>query len=194
MKQSRLMSMLETCLSTAIGFVVAVGTQLVVFPLFNYSPPLADNFKIAVLFTAVSLVRGFLVRRLFERMHIRRPLSSFMTAVIEERFGQIEREGWDLAHDDRHDRGELARAGATYLLHAGTASQTTPHEWPWDGDWYKPKGTRRDLVRGVALGIAEGEKFDRERKPGARFSVVDSRPIAEKARAHRRFSIWGRRA
>jgi hypothetical protein len=165
MKQSKLMSWVETCLNTAIGFVIALATQILVFPLFGYSPPLSTNFKIGLIFTVVSIARGYLLRRIFEAFHIRRPLSPFMHAAIEERFRQIDKEGWSTDHDDKQAPGELGRAGACYIIHAGTASATTPHDFPWEG-WWKPHGYRRDMVRGVALTIAEGERFDRNRKPG----------------------------
>lgn len=166
MKQSKLMSLLETSLSTAIGFIVALATQIIVFPWFGFDPPLHQNLLITAIFTVVSIVRQFCLRRVFEALHIRRPLSPFIQAVISERFRQIEGEGWSTEHDDGHLTGDLAQAGGAYLLHAGTVSETTPHEWPWEGAWWKPAGYRRDLVRGVALGIAEGEKFDRARKAG----------------------------
>jgi AcrR family transcriptional regulator len=164
MKQSKLMSWVETILNTSIGFVIAMATQVLVFPMFGYAPPLSTNFKIACIFTLVSIVRGFVLRRFFEFIRVRRHLSPFMHAVIAECFRQVEQEGWTPDHDDKHARGELAAAGAAYLLHAGTSSKTVPHEWPWTGDWWKPKDYRRNLVRGVALAIKEGEKFDRNRK------------------------------
>lgn len=175
MKQSKLMSWVETCLNTAIGFAIAMATQMLVFPLFGYSPPLSTNFKIALIFTVVSIVRGFILRRLFEALRIRRHISPFMQAVIAERFRQIEVEGWSAEHDDNHERGELAKAGATYLLYAGTASPTLPSTWPWQADWWKPANYRRDLVRGAALALAEGERFDRYRKHSGR--------VAKKKRA-----------
>lgn len=170
MKQSRLMSWLETCLSTAIGFVVAIASQLVIFPLFGFSPPLTHNLMIGALFTVVSVARGYFVRRLFEALHIRRPLSPFAQAVIAERARQIEVEGWDLAHDDQHQAGELAIAGASYAKQAylhldpDVVSVFRPSCWPWDSRWWKPAGFRRDLVKAAALILAEGEKFDRARK------------------------------
>jgi hypothetical protein len=36
--------------------------------------------------------------------------------------------------------------------------------WPWEIDWWKPQEFRRNLVRGCALGVAEGEKYERSRK------------------------------
>jgi hypothetical protein len=167
MKQSRLMSMLETAISTAAGFGLSLLLQWLILPmLLGIAIPLTTNLAFAAVMTVASLVRMFVLRRVFEAFHIRRPLSAFMNAVIAECFRQHDVEGWTTEHDDKHPTGELAAAGASYLLHAGTASSTTPHEWPWSSEWWKPNGYRRDLVRGVALGIAEGEKFDRARKPG----------------------------
>ena len=164
MKQSKLMSWVETCLNTGIGFGIAMTAQILVFPLFGFNPPLATNFYIALIFTVISIVRGYIMRRIFEALHIRRPLSAFMAAVVAERYRQIEQEGWSLEHDDAHSDIELARAGATYAYFAGGVEGHVPQMWPWSRDWWKPAGVRRDLVKACALIIAEGEKFDRNRK------------------------------
>jgi hypothetical protein len=164
-KQSRFMSLLETFLSTAAGFFLSLFVQWLVLPvLLGVNIPIEMNLAFAAIMTVVSLLRQFVMRRVFEALHIRRPLSPFMQAVIAERFRQIEGEGWSLEHDDAHLAHELARAGAAYVLHAGIANISSPPEWPWPGQWWKPAGYRRDMVRGVALQIAEGEKFDRFRK------------------------------
>jgi hypothetical protein len=177
MKQSKLMSWVETCLNTTIGFAIAMATQILVFPLFGFAPPLSTNFKIALIFTVISIVRGYVLRRAFEFLHIRRPLSAFMQAVVAERYRQIEQEGWSYDHDDEHDVGELARAGACYARCAGqpigSGDPVLNHgylsmEWPWSSEWWKPAGFRRDLVKAAALILAEGEKFDRSRKRGNR--------------------------
>lgn len=165
MKQSRIMSLIEAIVSILVGFGISVAAQAFFLPLMGVEISLRQNLGFALIMTAISIVRQYLMRRVFEALHVRRPLSPFMQAVIAERFRQIDQEGWDTGHDDRHVRGELGRAGATYLLHAGTASDTVPGTWPWD-DGFKPKGLRRDLVRGCALGIAEGEARDRDRKLG----------------------------
>jgi hypothetical protein len=162
------MSFLETTLSTAIGFAVALATQILVFPLFGFSPSISENLLITVIFTVVSVARGFLLRRLFEALHIRRPLTPFMQAVIAERYRQIEAEGWSIEHDDGHAQGELAKAGAAYAFATAygyqAAVQQAPAWWPWDRSWWKPVGFRRDLVKAGALIIAEGERHDRQRK------------------------------
>lgn len=63
--QSKKMSLVETCASTAIGYAVALATQMAVFPLFGLSVSLADNLWIGAIFTVVSILRGYAVRRLF---------------------------------------------------------------------------------------------------------------------------------
>ena len=66
MKQSRAMSLVESIANVIVGFGVAVLTQIVVFPWFGIEVGLADNMKIGMVFVGVSLVRGYLLRRLFE--------------------------------------------------------------------------------------------------------------------------------
>lgn len=70
MKQSRVMSLIEQIASTVIGLGVSLITQLIVFPLFGIVIPLVDNIAITGIFTFISVVRGYVVRRTFE--HIRR--------------------------------------------------------------------------------------------------------------------------
>lgn len=70
MKQTRKASLAETLLSTAIGYGVAVTTQIVVFPWFGLYVPISHNLMIGALFTVVSVARGFAVRRLFEHLRV----------------------------------------------------------------------------------------------------------------------------
>ena len=65
--QTKLHSVLESITNTVIGYVVAVASQLVIFPMFDIHIPLHDNLLIGVWFTAISLARGYLVRRWFVR-------------------------------------------------------------------------------------------------------------------------------
>lgn len=165
MKQSRIMSLMETVLSTTIGFVVALVTQWLVFPLFGFRPALVENLAITAIFTVVSILRQFFVRRAFEALHIRRPLSPAMQAVIAERYRQIDVEGYSPEHDDlQNPIGSMSDAGACYIREAGSVSREPPSAWPWADAHWKPKGYRRNLVRGAALAVAEIEKFDRNKR------------------------------
>ena len=71
MKQSRLMSLVESLANVLVGYGVAVLTQVVVFPLFGLHVPLADNLLIGIVFTGVSLVRSYALRRSFEALRVR---------------------------------------------------------------------------------------------------------------------------
>ena len=66
MKQSRLMSLMESLANVAIGYGIAVLTQVVVFPLFGLHASLSDNLLLGGVFTMISLARSYLLRRLFE--------------------------------------------------------------------------------------------------------------------------------
>ena len=71
MSQSRLMSLVEAVANTGIGYLVAVATQLTVFPLFGIELTLARNMAIGAVFTGVSILRGYALRRLFESLRRR---------------------------------------------------------------------------------------------------------------------------
>lgn len=71
MGQSRRMSAVEAVVSTAIGYIVAVATQMMVFPIFGLRAGVIENLGIGLAFTVVSVVRSYLLRRLFERLHRR---------------------------------------------------------------------------------------------------------------------------
>ncbi len=71
MRQSRLMSGVEAVANVAVGYGVAVVTQMLVFPLFGLETTLQANLAIGLIFTAVSLVRSYLLRRAFETLRIR---------------------------------------------------------------------------------------------------------------------------
>ena len=68
MTQSRRMSLIEAITNVAVGYALAVVTQIVVFPRFGLHPSLGENLAIGALFTAVSLLRSYALRRLFETL------------------------------------------------------------------------------------------------------------------------------
>ena len=58
MPQSRLMSLVEAVTNVAVGYGVAVVTQLLVFPMFGLATTLGQNLAIGTIFTTVSLARA----------------------------------------------------------------------------------------------------------------------------------------
>ena len=68
--QSRWMSLLEAITNIAVGYGVAVLTQVLVFPLFGLRVSLGENLGIGAVFTVVSLGRSFALRRIFNGLSV----------------------------------------------------------------------------------------------------------------------------
>ena len=71
MTQWRSVSLHEAPANVIVGYVLAVITQIVLFPLFGWNPTLTQNLRIGLAFRGASLARGYLLRRLFERLRTR---------------------------------------------------------------------------------------------------------------------------
>ena len=67
--QSKRYSLIEAIANTAIGYGIAVATQMIVFPLFGIHAATSTNLAIGGVFTVVSLVRSYALRRLFNAWH-----------------------------------------------------------------------------------------------------------------------------
>lgn len=59
------MSFVEALTNVTIGYFVAVGSQIIIFPFFGIHIPFADNFKMGAWFTLISIIRSYGVRRFF---------------------------------------------------------------------------------------------------------------------------------
>lgn len=71
MKQSRLMSLIEAITNVIVGYGLAVVTQFIVFPWFGLEAALGEHLAIGLAFVGISLVRSYLLRRLFARLQLR---------------------------------------------------------------------------------------------------------------------------
>lgn len=71
MRQSRLMSVIESLANVVVGYGVAVMTQIAIFPLFGLRATLAQSMAIGSVFTVVSIGRSYMLRRIFERLRER---------------------------------------------------------------------------------------------------------------------------
>lgn len=65
MSQSRLGSVVEAWANIAIGFGVAFVSNTVVLPAFGFHLNARQNFYITCVFTVISFIRSYFVRRLF---------------------------------------------------------------------------------------------------------------------------------
>ncbi len=71
MSQSRKSSLVEALTNIAVGFGVALVSQLIIFPLYNVHVPFTTDLVITLWFTVISLVRSYFLRRLFNARHSR---------------------------------------------------------------------------------------------------------------------------
>jgi hypothetical protein len=57
--------LLEAVVNLSVGYVVAVGANMVVLPLFGFFPSLEQHALIGLIFSVLSLVRSYSLRRAF---------------------------------------------------------------------------------------------------------------------------------
>ena len=67
MSQSRSRSALEAATNVIVGYWLAVGVQLAAFPALGIAATARQSLGLGLVFTVVSLLRGYLLRRLFDR-------------------------------------------------------------------------------------------------------------------------------
>ena len=63
--QRRSMSAIEAVTSTAAGFLVSLALTFTVLPAFGYPVTASHAWGITAIYTAASIVRGYIIRRLF---------------------------------------------------------------------------------------------------------------------------------
>jgi hypothetical protein len=69
MPQTKTQSLFESIVNVLIGVLVAVVTQIVIFPWFGIQTNMSQNLSIAAIFTLVSICRSYLLRRFFNWFH-----------------------------------------------------------------------------------------------------------------------------
>jgi hypothetical protein len=85
--QRRWHSLIESLANVAVGYSIALATQLLVFPWFGIHVALGANVEIGAVFTVVSIVRSFYLRRVFNAWHVLgAPASSVPLQDVSLRF------------------------------------------------------------------------------------------------------------
>lgn len=69
--QTKLGSMIESTMNILVGFTVAVITNMVVLPWFGFPCSLSSSLGIGAIFTVVSFVRSYFLRRVFNWVMIK---------------------------------------------------------------------------------------------------------------------------
>ena len=70
MSQSRISSFIESVINIIIGFAINFTANALIFPLFGWHISATDNLLLGAIYTAISLVRSYAIRRWFNsRIH-----------------------------------------------------------------------------------------------------------------------------
>ena len=67
MSQTKAQSAVESVANVAVGYGVSLAANVTILPLFGVIISLSDNLLIGAIYTAISIVRSYCVRRLFNR-------------------------------------------------------------------------------------------------------------------------------
>jgi hypothetical protein len=65
MKQSKTKSLIESVANVAAGFLISLLIQLLIYPLLDIEVSINQNLTITAVFTVVSIIRNYIIRRLF---------------------------------------------------------------------------------------------------------------------------------
>lgn len=65
--QSKLGSLAESITNVLIGITIGFVSNIIVLPAFGYPVTLHDGLMISIVFTAISLVRSYIIRRIYNR-------------------------------------------------------------------------------------------------------------------------------
>lgn len=67
--QSKRKSLIEAVTNTVVGLVTSFVIQLIIYPALNIPVTIGQNVLITFVFFAASIVRGYLLRRVFNRIN-----------------------------------------------------------------------------------------------------------------------------
>ena len=65
--QTKFQSLIESLTNILIGYLTALLSQVLIFPIFDIYVSFQDNLLIGLYFTIISLIRSYLVRRYFNK-------------------------------------------------------------------------------------------------------------------------------
>jgi len=63
--QSKKHSLIESVTNTFVGFIVSLLIQLIIYPTMGIPVTFTQNIIITFIFTLASILRGYMVRRIF---------------------------------------------------------------------------------------------------------------------------------
>lgn len=67
--QTKKISFIESLTNTLMGLLVSFLIQLIIYPVMNIPVRLEQNIIITLVFTGASIGRGYIVRRIFNKLN-----------------------------------------------------------------------------------------------------------------------------
>jgi hypothetical protein len=68
--QTKIGSLFESITNLAVGYLISLILQVTVLPLYGVNLPLSSSATIVGIFTIASLIRTYILRRVFNRLKI----------------------------------------------------------------------------------------------------------------------------
>ena len=61
--QNKIDSFIEACINTTLGFVIATGANIIIFPIVGITASTSQALLVGVLMTTISVARSYFIRR-----------------------------------------------------------------------------------------------------------------------------------
>ena len=71
MSQRKLHSLVESWVNVVVGVGVSLAANATILPWMGFTITLEQNLQIAAIFTVISVVRSYLLRRAFNHWHVK---------------------------------------------------------------------------------------------------------------------------
>ncbi len=69
--QSKRHSLFESISNVIVGFIISVAANWIVLPWFGYAVSIKDSAGIGLVLTVVSVIRSYLLRRLYNQIYLK---------------------------------------------------------------------------------------------------------------------------
>lgn len=69
MSQTRTQSAIEAAMNILIGYGISMTANFLIFPLFGWNISLSQNLTLGVIYTGISFIRSYLLRRFYNWRH-----------------------------------------------------------------------------------------------------------------------------
>jgi hypothetical protein len=86
--QTKLSSITEAFANVILGYLVAVTANYFVLPLFGYDVSMLDSAGIGIIFSMISIIRSYLLRRLFNAKITKKYNSRLLQTSTEVKTGR----------------------------------------------------------------------------------------------------------